>query len=163
MSTYIQGVVALAARVLLSQLFLFATVNHLLHWNSIVQLMADKGLAFEPVFGRMGIVFAGFLHAGAVAFLAIGGLSVLLGVRARLGAVLLLLFLIPVTLTFHDFWRYGAEDPQRATEMGNFMKNAALGGGLLMVLAFGAGPLSLRRFLPKRRARPAEAEEDGAA
>ena len=155
MTGYIQGVVALAARVLLSLIFLSAGVHHLFDWGAIVQSMADKGLGFESVFGRLSGVFVNGLHVGAVAFLVVGGLSVLLGIRARLGAVLLILFLIPVTLTFHDFWHYEA-GMERTMQMTDFMKNAGLAGGLLMVLAYGSGPLSLKPFWPWRQTSSAE-------
>ena len=42
-----------------------------------------------------------------------------------------------VTPIFHNFWAYGAEDPQHMMQTINFMKNAGLAGGLLMVLAYG--------------------------
>jgi len=51
---------------------------------------------------------------------------VLLGVRARWGAVLLILFLIPAAFTFHNFWTYDAADPYRANQMAHFMKNLGL-------------------------------------
>jgi len=54
-------------------------------------------------------------------------------------------------LIFHDFWHYTAKDPQYVPQMTNFMKNAGLGGGALMVLAFGSGAWSLDALLPKRR------------
>jgi putative oxidoreductase len=65
-----------------------------------------------------------------------GGLSVLLGYKARLGALLLIGFLIPATLIFHTNF----SEPQQEIQ---FMKNLGLMGGLLMVVAFGAGPVSL--------------------
>jgi putative oxidoreductase len=163
MTTYLQGIVALAARVLLSLIFIFGGVNHLLNWSSTIQFMTSKGMSLESLLGRSGVVFVHIMLAGAVAFLLIGGLSVLLGIRARGGAVLLILFLIPATWIFHDFWNCAAEDPQRLAQMANFMKNTGLGGGLLMVLAFGAGSISLNRFLPKRRAKSTEAEQRVAA
>jgi len=54
-------------------------------------------------------------------------------------------------LVFHDFWNYGPKDPQHLPQMLNFMKNTGLGGGALMVLAFGCGAWSLDALLPKRR------------
>ena len=72
----------------------------------------------------------------------IGGVSVILGYRARLGALLLLIFLVPVTLFMHKFW--GIADPQMAMmQKINFMKNAALAGTCLLIMYFGAGPYSL--------------------
>lgn len=72
----------------------------------------------------------------------LGGLSVLLGYRAKIGAALLMVFLVPVTLMMHKFWAIG--DPMMAKmHMVMFMKNAALLGGALLIAHFGAGPVSL--------------------
>ena len=148
--TYLQGIVALAARILLSQIFILSGVNHLLNWGGTIQYMTGKGMALESVLGRSGVAFVHVMLAGAVTFLLLGGLSVLLGIRARGGAVLLIAFLIPVTWIFHDFWNCDT-DPERMLQTINFMKNTGLGGGLLMVLAFGSGSLGLSGFLPRRR------------
>jgi len=72
----------------------------------------------------------------------IGGLSVLLGYRARFGAFLLLVFLVPVTLVMHRFW--GLSDPQlAAVQKAMFLKNTALVGGALLLVYHGSGPVSL--------------------
>ena len=70
------------------------------------------------------------------------GLSLLLGYKARLGALLLFLFLIPVTLTFHNWWTY-ADPKDQHTNMLFFLHNLALMGGLLLVMTWGPGPLSI--------------------
>jgi putative oxidoreductase len=71
-----------------------------------------------------------------------GGLSILLGYRARLGAALVVLFLLPVTLVMHRFW--AAPDPMMAQmQEAFFMKNLAMLGSALLVGYFGAGPFSL--------------------
>jgi len=71
-----------------------------------------------------------------------GGLSILLGYRAKLGAWLIVLFLIPVTLMMHKFWT--VHDPMMAQiQMILFMKNVAMLGGALLISQFGAGPFSL--------------------
>jgi putative oxidoreductase len=71
-----------------------------------------------------------------------GSLSIVLGYRARLGAWLIVLFLIPVTFTMHKFW--GVTDPTMAQmQMINFMKNVEIIGGALLLSQFGAGPWSL--------------------
>lgn len=71
-----------------------------------------------------------------------GGLSILLGYRAKVGAWLIVLFLVPVTLMMHKFWTVG--DPMMAQiQMIMFMKNIAMLGGALLISQFGAGPLSL--------------------
>src|SRR5258708_16836504 len=71
-----------------------------------------------------------------------GGLSILLGCRAKLGAWLIVLFLIPVTLMLHKFWL--VTDPMMAQiQMILFMKNVSMLGGALLISQFGAGPFSL--------------------
>jgi putative oxidoreductase len=77
-----------------------------------------------------------------------GGMSLLLGLWSRIGALGLVIFLIPTTLMFHNFW--AAPPAQQQEQMINFLKNLAIMGGLLMVVAFGPGPLSITR---RRRVR----------
>jgi len=70
-----------------------------------------------------------------------GALSILLGFRARLGAWLIVIFLIGVT-PLHKFW--GITDPMmQQVQMVNFMKNLAMLGGALLITQFGSGPWSL--------------------
>ena len=72
----------------------------------------------------------------------LGGLSVLLGYRAKIGAWLIALFLVIVTPVMHNFW--GLADPMIAqVQMINFMKNLSMVGGALLITQFGARPLSL--------------------
>ncbi len=71
-----------------------------------------------------------------------GGLSILLGYKARIGAWLLVLFLVPVTLMMHNFW--AVSDPMAARmQQVMFMKNLSMLGAALLVAHFGPGPLSL--------------------
>lgn len=73
---------------------------------------------------------------------AVGGLSVALGYRTRLGAWLLVVFLVPVTFMMHDFW--AVTDPAAAElQQIMFMKNVSMLGGALLLAYFGAGPMSL--------------------
>ena len=72
----------------------------------------------------------------------VGGVSVMLGYRARFGALLLLVFLVPVTLVMHKFW--GLADPQMAMlQKIQFMKNTSLIGACLLLMYHGSGPYSL--------------------
>jgi putative oxidoreductase len=89
-----------------------------------------------------GVPFAHLLVPLAGILALVGGVSVMLGYHAKLGALLLLIFLVPVTLFMHKFW--GLPDPQMALmQRINFMKNAALAGTCLMIMYFGSGPYSL--------------------
>jgi putative oxidoreductase len=76
----------------------------------------------------------------------IGGLSVLLGYKAKLGAWLLVLFLVPVTLMMHNFW--SVQDSMMARiQMAMFFKNISIMGGAFFITYFGSGPLSLDEWV----------------
>ena len=80
--------------------------------------------------------------AGIIAFL--GGLSILLGYKARFGAWLIVIFLVPVTVMIHNFW--AISDPmQHQMQYINFMKNISMLGAALLIAHFGPGPLSFDR------------------
>ena len=89
-----------------------------------------------------GVPFASLAVPASGLLALAGGLSILLGYRARLGAWLLVLFLIPVTFAMHNFW--AVKDPLMAQmQMAMFMKNVSMLGGALLISQFGAGPWSL--------------------
>jgi putative oxidoreductase len=91
---------------------------------------------------HMGVMMAPFLVplAGIIALL--GGLSILLGYKARWGAWLLVIFLIPTTLAMHKFWQ--TQDPfAHMMHHYCFWKNLSMLGAALMITYFGTGPLSL--------------------
>jgi putative oxidoreductase len=117
-------------RAALALIFLFAGVS---------KLGALAGTA--AFMGAKGMPFPGFFLAGAIAVEVLGGLSLLLGYRARAGALALALFLVPATLIFHAFWGIPAAEVQVQQIM--FMKNLAIIGALLFVAANGAGPASI--------------------
>ena len=95
-----------------------------------------------------GVPLAAILvpFSGVLAFA--GGLSILLGYRAKLGAWLIVLFLVPVTVMMHNFW--AVHDPMMAqVHMAMFMKNLSMLGGALLISQFGAGPFSLDARRPQ--------------
>jgi len=142
--------ITLVARVLLSLIFVLSAVDHLRHWEGTVKRMTAAGMGFEGVFGSSAPAVVHVLLTLAVAFLLLGGLSVMLGLRARWGAVMLLVFFVPATLVFHDFWTLPPGSDEYSNQMHHFMKNLGLMGGLLTVLGFGPGGFSLEAFLPRR-------------
>jgi putative oxidoreductase len=78
----------------------------------------------------------------------LGGLSILLGYHAKIGAWLIVLFLIPVTLTMHNFW--AVQDPMQAQmQMIMFMKNLSILGAALIISQLGVGPFSLDARSPR--------------
>jgi putative oxidoreductase len=104
---------------------------------------------------------AGYMAAGGLPMIALllpltiavelgGGLLLIAGLFARPVALLLALFTIPVTLTFHHFWDLPAA--QAAMQQVHFLKNLSIIGGLAMVFAYGPGRLSVDGRRDARRA-----------
>jgi len=120
-----QGMIPLIARALLALIFLMSFWSKLNNFDGTTMYMANHGMPMPGLF-----LF------GAMVLLLVGGLSVLLGYRARNGAWLLIVFLIPATLIFHT-------DFSAKIQTIMFMKNLAILGGLLMITAYGSGPFSL--------------------
>ena len=85
--------------------------------------------------------------SGVIAIL--GGLSITLGYKAKIGGWLIVLFLVPVTFKMHAFW--AVTDPMmRGIQLALFWKNISMLGAALLITHFGAGPVSLdaRRSAP---------------
>ena len=116
-------------RILFSAIFVLSSFEHFS--GRTIEHAASHGVPFAA---------AAVPIAGVLALL--GGVSILTGYRARLGAALLVLFLVPVTFTLHAFW--AVHDPQSAQlQLVMFMKNLGLLGGALLIGYFGAGPISV--------------------
>jgi putative oxidoreductase len=127
--SFSQGAVVVLGRFLFVLIFLVAGANHFN--KQTIGYAASQGVPLASI----AVPLSGVL---AIA----GGLSILLGYRAKLGAWLLVLFLVPVTLMMHKFW--AVQDPMMAQiQMILFMKNVAMLGGALLISQFGAGPFSL--------------------
>lgn len=125
------AVATVLARFLLSLIFILSGAMKIPGWADTSAYMASRGLPLVPG-----------LLAATIAIEVLGGLSVLLGYRARFGALILALWLVPVTLIFHNFW--AVSDPmQQRGEMVNFLKNIALIGALLFMSVRGAGEPSI--------------------
>ena len=85
--------------------------------------------------------------SGVIAIL--GGVSITLGYKAKIGGWLIVLFLVPVTLKMHAFW--AVPDPMmHGMQLAMFWKNVSMLGAALLITHFGAGPVSLdaRRSAP---------------
>ena len=128
----------LAGRILLAAIFVLSGVMKL----------AD----FEGALGHMqsvGIPYASTLLAIAAIVEIAGGLSIMTGFLTRIGAFGLFLYLIPTTLLFHNFWDFAG--PERIAQSANFMKNLAIMGGLLVLMAHGASRTSIDRRIDRPR------------
>jgi len=127
----LQGFATVTARVLLAAIFLLSAVgNKIPQFNAVAAKMGAEGVPMPNI-----------LLVGAIVFLLAGSLSLITGFRARTGASLLLVFLVLATYYFHDFWTI-QDAAMKQQQMISFMKNLALMGAMLFIIANGPGPMS---------------------
>jgi putative oxidoreductase len=120
----------LVARVLLSLLFLYSGLDKCWRWSAAQREVAASGLPWTTSLHLVTVL----IHLG-------GGVSLLLGIEPQLGALVLALFLIPATVIYHPFWKYSGEG--FVAKAGHFLSNLAIIGGLVMILVFGGGRISV--------------------
>lgn len=121
--------ILITGRILYSFIFTMAIIGHFSKQDINYAVAAGVPLASiaVPVSGVISLL---------------GGLSIAFGYKAKWGAWLIVLFLVPVTFMMHNFW--AASDNMTAQmQMAMFIKNFALLGSALIISYFGSGPLSL--------------------
>lgn len=129
------GYAPLVGRALLAFLFLQSGWLKMFEFGKTAATMAAKGV---PMAEAALVV--------TIAILLGGGLMLLLGWHARWAALVLFVWMAPITLIYHAFW--AVEPAQFSNQANHFLKNLALTGALLMIVGMGSGPLSLDRRNP---------------
>jgi putative oxidoreductase len=142
MPGFVQGILSLVGRVLLCAIFLLSAVGHdIPQYKEVVGQMEKAGVPQPQI-----------LLGGAIAFLILGSVLVIVGWWARLGALLLLIFLVLATYYFHNFWTLPEGSRDQQDQMAHFMKNAALAGAMLLIMGSGPGRWSVDAL--RRRTTP---------
>jgi len=118
------------ARATLTATFIVSAVRHLTDWSAALDEMAGYGMPRSSV-----------LLTGSIAFRLIGGLAILFGFHARIGATLLFAFVVPAALLAHDFWAMPAT--RQTHETIEFLNNLAMAAGAMLIALNGAGPWSI--------------------
>jgi putative oxidoreductase len=129
----------LIGRIFLATIFIFEAIDSSLFFDKTKLAMTQHGLTWNQ----------DLLLYSAIFLLAMGGVMVLLGYRSTFGALLLLLYWLPVTFIVHDFWTYPKSELREQSIL--FMKNIAIIGGLLMLVGKGSGRYSIKRLLATTR------------
>ena len=130
-STY-EDLATFLGRIFLALIFVVSGVGKITGYAGTAAYMASKGLPMVDILLPLTIA----VEVG-------GGLLLAVGWKARWAAAALFLFLIPATLIFHQFW--GIDPKLAQMQKIHFLKNVAIMGGMLMVLAIGAGAWSVDR------------------
>lgn len=128
--------ILLTGRILFAFLFIVSAFGHFSAQS--IGFAASQGVPMANIL----VPFTGIMEF-------VGALSIILGYKARLGAWLLVLFLVPVTFAMHKFWTI--TDPMtKQMDMVMFMKNISMTGAALILAYFGSGELSIDNKLAKQ-------------
>jgi putative oxidoreductase len=123
------GPIVLLGRFLFAAIFIMSGPRHFM--SQTIAYAASQGVPLASIAVPL---------SGAIAL--VGGLSILLGYRAKIGAWLIVLFLAAITPLMHKFW--GVADPMaQQIQMIMFFKNASMLGAALVITQLGSGPWSL--------------------
>ena len=119
----------LVGRILMALIFLMSAYGKITEFGPTAAAMAGKGMPMTEV-----------LLACAIALELVGATLLVIGWQTRWAALALIVFLVPATLYFHNYWSYPAEEVRN--QRNHFMKNVTILGGLIFVMGMGAGALS---------------------
>ena len=117
--------VMLVGRILFAFMFVASGLNHLAKAEAMAGYAAYKKVPAP----KLANLLSGVL-------MLLGGLSIILGVYADLGAVVLAVLLVAMAVKMHDFWN--AQGEAKQPEMIGFMKNISMAGGALFLFAYAA-------------------------
>ena len=126
-----QDLVALIGRILVVGLFLVGGWGKINGLDGTAGYIASKNLPMPQV-----------LAIGAAVVELVAPVLIIIGFKTRLAALVLAAFTLAATVLFHDFWNIAETGPRMQQYM-MFSKNTGILGGLLMIVAFGAGRFSI--------------------
>jgi putative oxidoreductase len=122
----------LVGRILLAQIFIISGFGKIAGFQGAAAYIASHGLPAAQLLTILTII----VELG-------GGLALLAGWKARWAAAALFVFTLLAALIFHPFWSAPAD--QAMMQQINFMKNLAIMGGMLYVVVYGSGPVSVEK------------------
>jgi putative oxidoreductase len=123
------GGIVLLGRICFALIFLLSGPRHFM--GQTIAYAASQGVPLASILVPI---------SGALAVL--GALSIIIGYQAKLGAWLIVIFLLCVTPMMHKFWAV-ADPMAQQIQMVMFLKNVSMLGGALLITQLGAGPFSL--------------------
>ena len=132
-------------RVLLPIVFIVSGIQKLMNVQGIAKMLENNNVPMPdelvPYLGGMPKYQAlGYLIAAVEI---IGGLMIMVGLKARWAALVLVVFTASTIFFVHHFWDMSGDN--FSSNMGEALKNLAIMGGLLLVVAIGAGPGAMDR------------------
>ncbi len=131
----VKDIADLVGRILIASVFLYEAYDSIFHFEKNLNTLETYGITWNPR------LWAGL----AIVMLVLGGITVLIGYFARVGAFLLLLYWLPFTFYVYSWWN----DPVELQRLHGlmFMRNLALCGGLFLLLSNGSGNYSVKKLV----------------
>jgi putative oxidoreductase len=118
------------ARILVTAIFVYSGISQLMHFDSTAHVIAARGIPLATVAAAISTL----IDLG-------GSAMIIIGWKTKLAAAIQFIYLIPVTIMYHNFW---AAPPQmHEMQLLNFLKNLGIMGGLLILATRGAGASSV--------------------
>ena len=130
-----KDILDLIARIFIATIFFYEAVDSIWYFNDAKNVLIDYGLSWQPK----------LLLVCGIAGLVLGAFLVLIGYLSSIGVLLLLLYIVPFTFIIYSFWNDPIETQRIHALM--FMKNIAIIGGLLLLIANGTGKYSVKRLI----------------
>ncbi|MGH7005687.1 MAG: DoxX family protein [Alphaproteobacteria bacterium] len=138
------------ARILLSLMFIFAGYTKVIGYgpmNMEVWTGAVKGMMIPGTTNPLPNPELLAQISGWAEFIA--GIMLFIGILSRITAFGLFVFVIVASVLGHAFWTY-ADAAQAMPQIGNFLKNMGVAGGLLLIIAAGGGALGIDGMFRRR-------------
>ena len=111
----------IVGRSLMGLYFIVPGLGKVFNYSATLALMETKGVPFSSI-----------LLPSTIAIQVFGGLLLILGRNLRTASLILFGLTIIINIFIHNFWAF-AGDPTQAHEVQNFVKNLAIGAGLLVL------------------------------
>ncbi|NBC24286.1 MAG: DoxX family membrane protein [Bacteroidetes bacterium] len=135
-----KDILDVVARILISSFFFYEAADYMIFYQLNLDKMVAYGLTWNTELWLVGATF----------FLVLSGIMVLIGYRVRLAGLILLSYWLPLTFIVHDWWTLEPGEGRRI-QSALFVKNLAILGALMLLMANGSGRFSVRRLLDRRK------------
>ena len=123
-------IIELIGRIFLSALFLIEGIGKLFTQEQVITYMEDYGVP-------------GILFIPAVVVEILFPLLLIVGYKTRLAALVMALFTLTVAIIFHTDFSDGMQ-------LISFLKNLAIAGGFMIIIAYGSNKFSIDHFLKSK-------------
>ncbi len=133
MSNTTQNSLSLIGRLLFASLFLPAGLSKIADFQGTVGYIGSVGLPFPEIGATIAILVE-----------VLGSIALILGVQTKYAAAILALFTLAASIFFHNFW--GVPADKAFIQQLMFFKNIAVVGGLLTIVAHGAGEYTISKL-----------------